>query len=124
MAVVYGLLAWLVNRLVENFKVLKDLQPLKILLFVILFVFLAALFKSGHRLWDIKDELSYNYPATVNWRHGDEEGVTALAYPGSRAAATGAIVRASTTFHTGLCRSMEQCLLCHSHASPSARRTR
>ena len=58
-----GLLAWLVAKFLDNFKITRQLQPYKVLLFVLVFIFVVQLFRTGVRLFDLRHQLSYKYPA-------------------------------------------------------------
>ncbi|OGL37697.1 hypothetical protein A3B63_00530 [Candidatus Saccharibacteria bacterium RIFCSPLOWO2_01_FULL_49_22] len=60
---VAGGVGWATNWLVKRFKVAEVLQPYKVLLFALLFIFLVQLARSGWRLSEIYSQLVYDYPA-------------------------------------------------------------
>jgi hypothetical protein len=63
MAVLAGLLTWLLRSLIKRYKILASLQPYKILLFAVVFLFGIQFIRSGQRYFQIHKELSYSYPA-------------------------------------------------------------
>lgn len=63
LGILCGLAAWFLLKLIDRFNWLKQLQLHKVLLFAILFVFSLQLVRSGARLYELKDQLSYKPPA-------------------------------------------------------------
>ena len=67
LAFVLGLLCWLIvwllAKFLSRFPVLKQLQPYKILLFVIVFVFFVQVFRCADRMFEMRHQLAYNYPS-------------------------------------------------------------
>src|SRR3989344_1239257 len=55
----YGYRWWLVKR----FKTVQALQPYKVLLFALLFIFVVQLGRSGWRLIEVYGPLTYSHPA-------------------------------------------------------------
>ena len=60
-----GVFAWLLDKVVNRFAILKQLQLYKVLMFAIAFVFLLQLFRTGSRVFEIRHQLSYQYPAST-----------------------------------------------------------
>lgn len=58
-----GLAGWAAGQLVKKSHALQTVQPLKVLLFVIIFIFCLQLVKTADRLADIKGPLFYKHPA-------------------------------------------------------------
>lgn len=64
LGIISGLAAWLLAAIVNRFNFLKQVQPYKVLLFAIVFVFSLQLFRTGGRLFELRHQLSYQYPAS------------------------------------------------------------
>ncbi|HEX5394874.1 MAG TPA: sulfatase-like hydrolase/transferase [Candidatus Saccharimonadales bacterium] len=58
-----GLLAWAVVWVFERYDTLKRIQPYKVLLFTIAFIFLFQLYRTGSRLYELRHQLTYRPPA-------------------------------------------------------------
>jgi len=65
LAVLAGLVGWAIVKLVRSSKEIQQLQVHKVLLFVVLFLFVTQAGKSAIRLWDIRHQLAYHYPANL-----------------------------------------------------------
>ncbi|MBI4033829.1 hypothetical protein HY379_02400 [Candidatus Saccharibacteria bacterium] len=63
LGVLTGTAAWLIGRAVKRFELLRQLQPYKVIMFAVAFVFSLQLFRTGGRLIELQDQLSYKYPA-------------------------------------------------------------
>ena len=61
-AALAGGLGWVANWLVERSSSVRALQPYKVLLFALLFIFAIQLGRSGLRLADIFSQLTYDHP--------------------------------------------------------------
>lgn len=59
----FGLVSYGINRLIGASKTLQELRLNRVLLFAIAFVFVAGVLQAGQRLWNIRHELSYQYPS-------------------------------------------------------------
>lgn len=64
LAIVFGIIGFLVDYAARNIKQLKSVPLLKILVFVVAFVFVSELGKVGMRMWTIRHDLAYKQPAT------------------------------------------------------------
>ena len=62
-AALAGGVGWAVNWLVKRFKTVQALQPYKVLLFALLFIFVVQLGRSGWRLIEVYGPLTYSPPA-------------------------------------------------------------
>jgi len=58
-----GLVGWGVGRVVARSTSIQKLQPYKVMMFALLFIFVVQLVRTGQRLWDMSDQLAYDYPA-------------------------------------------------------------
>jgi len=65
LAAVFWLVAYTVDRAIRFIKPLHNLQPYKILLFAICFVFAVQAYKVADRVWQIRHQLSYSYSAEL-----------------------------------------------------------
>lgn len=67
LAILLGLLcggsAWVVQRVTQRYKILRQLQLYKVILFAIAFIFALQVVRTGTRLFDLRHQLSYKYPA-------------------------------------------------------------
>ncbi|MDB5164265.1 MAG: hypothetical protein JWS12_883 [Candidatus Saccharibacteria bacterium] len=63
LALIFGLIGLSIDQLIARIKQLQHLQLHKILMFVIVFIFVWEGAQAADRLWDIRHELSYRYPA-------------------------------------------------------------
>jgi hypothetical protein len=59
-----GLVAYIFRKLIGRYKSLSNLQPYKVLLFAVVFIFGTQIIKCTQRYFEIKKELSYSYPAS------------------------------------------------------------
>ncbi len=57
---IFWLLAYGIDRLIRHTKPLRQLQPYKVLLFAICFIFAVQVIKVTDRLWDIRHQWSYH----------------------------------------------------------------
>jgi len=64
-AFVCGTLAWVIRWLIQRFSGLQKIEPYKVLLFAVVFIFSIQGFRFVQRYFQIKDELSYK-PQAVN----------------------------------------------------------
>lgn len=64
MAVVFGVLGWLIDYGFKRLKPLQNVPLFKLLLFVICFIFVSELGKVGLRVWQIRHDLAYKHPAS------------------------------------------------------------
>lgn len=64
LAMAAGLIGWVVKKYVLNLKPVRNLQPYKVVLFAIAFLFVLQLVKTGQRVWAIHKVTAYNYPAS------------------------------------------------------------
>ena len=65
LGIICGLSAWAVNFIVDRLDFLKKVQPYKVLLFAIVFIFSIQLFRTGARLIELRHQLNYQYQAQV-----------------------------------------------------------
>lgn len=63
LAIVFGLLGFVVQQLFAHIKVLRTVPLLKFVVFVVCFIFVSQLVKVGARIWTIRHDLSYSQPA-------------------------------------------------------------
>ncbi|OGL37234.1 hypothetical protein A3A68_01290 [Candidatus Saccharibacteria bacterium RIFCSPLOWO2_01_FULL_48_13] len=61
-AMAAGLIGWLSRLAMERYDFVRSLQPFKVLLFTLAFIFTIQLIRSGLRLINISDQLTYQYP--------------------------------------------------------------
>lgn len=59
LAVIFWVLAWLIDRAIRYTPRLRQLQPYKVLLFAIAFIFVVQAAKVGGRLWEVRHQLAY-----------------------------------------------------------------
>lgn len=64
LALAAGLIGWLVKKYALNLKHVRSLQPYKVILFAIVFLFVLQLVKTGQRVWAIHKVTTYHYPAS------------------------------------------------------------
>ncbi|MEX1995744.1 MAG: sulfatase-like hydrolase/transferase [Candidatus Saccharimonadales bacterium] len=65
MAVFSGLVGWMAERLSLKYRSLQALQPLKVVLFAVAFLFALQLVRVGNRLAQIDSQVGYRPPAPV-----------------------------------------------------------
>lgn len=65
MAIFAGVIGWGAAELTAKFKSLKALQPLKVILFAVAFLFVLQLVRAGDRLFQIRDQVSYRPSASA-----------------------------------------------------------
>jgi hypothetical protein len=61
LGILCGTAAWLLAKIISRFPLLKQLQPYKVLIFVVVFIFSLQLFRTGIRLFELRHQLSYKY---------------------------------------------------------------
>lgn len=68
LAIVYGFIGWIFSKLLNRFQIIRYLQPYKVLLFAVCFIFVVQLAVVGKRLWEIRQPLGYQYkPPSLNY---------------------------------------------------------
>lgn len=65
LGVICGLAGWAVSKANMRYQVMKQLQLYKVLLFSIAFIFLVQVAKTGGRLIELDDQLSYKYTSSA-----------------------------------------------------------
>lgn len=75
LAIAAGLLGFVCAQTVRRSKIVRDLQPFRIMLFVLLLIFSIQSYKVVHNLAVIQRQLSYRYPAPV-YQKGSDASVT------------------------------------------------
>ncbi len=65
LGVLSGVTAWLIDKLIKRVKLLQYLQLYKVLLFAIVFIFALQLFRTGGRLYEIRNQLSFKPAAPL-----------------------------------------------------------
>lgn len=60
-----GVFAWLLVKITNRFNLINQLQPYKILIFAIIFIFSLQLFRTGARLFELRHQLGYDYRASA-----------------------------------------------------------
>lgn len=63
--VLCGAAAWAFERLSNRFKLLRQLQLYKVILFAVAFVFVLQLVRTGGRLFELRHQLGYKYQAAA-----------------------------------------------------------
>lgn len=63
LATLSGLAGYGLVKLINGVEILQKLQLQRVLLFAVIFVFAFEFIRAGGRLWQIRHELSYKYPA-------------------------------------------------------------
>lgn len=58
-----GAVGWGVGKLVNRYRAIQNLQPYKVLMFALVFIFIVQLGRTGLRLLEINSQLSYRPPA-------------------------------------------------------------
>jgi hypothetical protein len=58
-----GAIAWLIRKALHSYPILQRVQPYKVLLFAVVFIFGIQAARGVERYWDMRKELSYHYPA-------------------------------------------------------------
>ncbi|MBI5906663.1 hypothetical protein HY857_01275 [Candidatus Saccharibacteria bacterium] len=64
LATTAGLIGWVIKKYILNLKPVRNLQPYKVVLFAIAFLFVLQLVKTGQRVWAIHKVTAYNYPTS------------------------------------------------------------
>lgn len=61
LAVLYGLIGYVLAKYINGTKLLREIQLPKIIVFVIVFLFISQAYKAVDRLWQIRQQLSYQH---------------------------------------------------------------
>lgn len=61
LCIVCGIAAWVIAWLVDRVRFLQRIQPFKVILFVVTFIFVAELVRVGWQILQIQNELNYTY---------------------------------------------------------------
>lgn len=80
-AVVFGILAFALDKVVCHFKVLRDMPLLRIAVFAVCFIFVVQLGKVGQRMWTIRDQLNYAHNTAQDIPKAPASGTNKRAQP-------------------------------------------
>jgi hypothetical protein len=65
LGIICGSLTWGLSKAIDKSGFIKQLQPYKVLLFAVIFIFGLQLFRTAGRLFEIRHQLRYEYSAST-----------------------------------------------------------
>jgi hypothetical protein len=60
-----GAIAWGISKIINKLSFIRQLQPYKVLLFAVIFIFGLQLFRTAGRIYEMRHQLSYEYSAST-----------------------------------------------------------